>query len=115
MGNNIRKSKGYAFMAFRDAQTARLALRFLNNNPTVFGGTQRPIVEFTIEDKRMLRMQRDLYAAHAHKLTKVVDEQAAAKGAGKGKPLSASKEDQADDDDLVGKDKSNLNAKKINI
>merc|ERR1719316_1320224 len=44
------------------------ALEFLNDNPKVFGGERRPIVEFAIEDKRKLQMQKELYERHAHKL-----------------------------------------------
>jgi len=43
-------------------------LEHLNDNPQVFGGGKRPIVEFAIEDKRKLRMQEELYQKHAHKL-----------------------------------------------
>ena len=62
-----RRSKGYGFIAFKapqaeqsgllflalkDHDSAMKTLQFLNDNPKVFGGERRPIVEFTIEDKR---------------------------------------------------------------
>jgi len=66
--DNSRRSRGFGFIAFNDHQAALKVLEFLNNNPKVFGGTRRPIVEFAIEDKRKLRMQQDLYRKHAHKV-----------------------------------------------
>jgi len=63
-----RKSRGFGFIAFQDHASAGEVLKFLNNNPLVFGGTRRPIVEFAIEDKRKLRMQQDLYLKHGHKV-----------------------------------------------
>jgi RNA recognition motif-containing protein len=66
---NERRSRGFGFMAFEDHRSATTALELLNDNPSVFGGGKRPIVEFAIEDKRKLRMQEELYARHAHKLT----------------------------------------------
>ncbi|CAE6954803.1 Rbm28 [Symbiodinium natans] len=55
-----RRSKGYGFVTFKDHDAAMKALEFLNDNPTVFGGSRRPIVEFAVEDKRKLRMQEEL-------------------------------------------------------
>lgn len=51
-----RRSKGFGFIAFKDHDSAMRTLEFLNDNPTVFGGARRPIVEFAVEDKRKLRM-----------------------------------------------------------
>merc|ERR1719331_531808 len=83
---NERRLKGFGFIAFADHRSASAALELLNDNPEVFGGLNRPIVEFTIEDKRKLRMQEELYEKHAHKL---IGDQAKgsqdAKGKGKGK------------------------------
>merc|ERR1712060_591199 len=62
-------------------------LQYLNDNPQVFGGSRRPIVEFAIEDKRKLRMQEELYQKHAHKLaakTKSPNDTEGGKGDGKG-------------------------------
>jgi len=80
--NNERRSKGYGFITFKDHRSAMAALEHLNDNPDIFGGGKRPIVEFAIEDKRKLRMQEELYAKHGHKL--LVDKPTG-KGEGKGK------------------------------
>merc|ERR1712039_408181 len=68
MGDNERRSRGFGFIALKDHHAAMKTLEYLNDNPKVFGGTRRPIVEFAIEDKRKLRMQEELYQKHAHKL-----------------------------------------------
>lgn len=47
-------SKGYAFVTFAEHQSALNALRKLNNNPEVFKKDQRPIVEFSIENRKAL-------------------------------------------------------------
>merc|ERR1712048_22845 len=86
-GGTERRSKGFGFIAFKDHQSAMRTLEFLNDNPAVFGGGRRPIVEFAVEDKRKLRMQQELYAKHAHKLKpdlKDSGKDAAGKGKGKG-------------------------------
>ena len=44
-------------------------LEHLNDNESVFGKGRRPIVQFAIEDKRKLRMQRELFEKNAHKLS----------------------------------------------
>ena len=49
------KSKGLAFAEFDDHEHALCALRQLNNNPKPFGPDRRPIVEFAVEDARVLR------------------------------------------------------------
>ncbi|CAE7612497.1 unnamed protein product, partial [Symbiodinium sp. CCMP2456] len=65
-----RRSKGYGFVTFKDHDSAMKALEFLNDNPTVFGGSRRPIVEFAVEDKRKLRMQEELRQRYEEKLKK---------------------------------------------
>ncbi|CAE7476129.1 Rbm28 [Symbiodinium sp. CCMP2592] len=65
-----RRSKGYGFVTFKDHDSAMKALEFLNDNPTVFGGNRRPIVEFAVEDKRKLRMQEELRQRYEEKLKK---------------------------------------------
>ncbi|XP_067629700.1 RNA-binding protein 28 [Eurosta solidaginis] len=45
------KSKGFGFMSFSTHQEALIALRKLNNNPSIFGVQHRPIVGFSIEDR----------------------------------------------------------------
>ena len=48
-------SKGFGFVQFADHEHALLALRKLNNNPTVFSNAKRPIVEFSIESMFALK------------------------------------------------------------
>ena len=48
------KNKGFAFVEFSDHQMALGTLRSMNNNPDVFTKDQRPIVEFSIENKKVL-------------------------------------------------------------
>jgi len=57
------RGKGMAFAEFTDHEHALCALRTLNNSPAPFGADRRPIVEFAIDDARM--MQRRLRAAEA--------------------------------------------------
>uniref|UniRef100_A0A8D1GTJ4 RNA-binding protein 28 n=1 Tax=Sus scrofa TaxID=9823 RepID=A0A8D1GTJ4_PIG len=59
------QSLGYAFAEFQEHEHALAALRHINNNPEIFGPQKRPIVEFSLEDRRKLkikemRMQRSL-------------------------------------------------------
>lgn len=68
-----RRSCGFGFIMFKDNQSALRALEHLNDNPDIFGGGRRPIVEFAIEDKRKLRMQQELFQKHAHKLAQPQD------------------------------------------
>lgn len=48
-------SKGLGFVEFKEHQHAIVALRSLNNNPKVFKRDRRPIVEFAIENAKVLR------------------------------------------------------------
>mmetsp|Transcript_36848 Transcript_36848/g.84932 ORF Transcript_36848/g.84932 Transcript_36848/m.84932 type:complete len:905 (-) Transcript_36848:171-2885(-) len=77
---NVRKSRGFAFVTFKDHKWAMSTLLHLNNNPAVFGGKKRPIVEFAIEDKRKLQMQKELFQKHAHKLGAQAEADPGAKG-----------------------------------
>ncbi|XP_048465940.1 RNA-binding protein 28-like [Rhincodon typus] len=59
------RSLGYGFVEFTEHSHSLTALRSLNNNPDIFGPEKRPIVEFSLEDRRKLkikemRMQRNL-------------------------------------------------------
>ncbi|KAJ1961910.1 RNA recognition motif-containing protein [Dispira parvispora] len=47
-------SKGFGFVEFTQHAHALAVLRYLNNNPEVFGPKQRPQVEFAIENARIL-------------------------------------------------------------
>ncbi|XP_051007803.1 RNA-binding protein 28 [Acomys russatus] len=64
------QSLGYAFAEFQKHEHALRALRHINNNPDIFGTQKRPIVEFSLEDRRKLkvkelRIQRSLQKAGA--------------------------------------------------
>ncbi|XP_016386291.1 RNA-binding protein 28, partial [Sinocyclocheilus rhinocerous] len=56
-GQVIGKSLGYGFVAFKEHEHALQALRHLNNNPDIFGPQKRPIVEFSLEDGRKLKLK----------------------------------------------------------
>ena len=49
------RSRGMAFIDMAEHEHALYALRFLNNNPMLFGKERRPIVEFAISDARAVR------------------------------------------------------------
>jgi RNA recognition motif-containing protein len=52
---SLRRSRGFAFATFSNHELALKVLHYLNNNASVFGAKRRPIVTFSIEDKRALR------------------------------------------------------------
>lgn len=56
-GNSKGQSLGYAFVEFHDHEHALAALRHVNNNPELFGPQKRPIVEFSLEDLRKLKIK----------------------------------------------------------
>nr|XP_005609407.1 RNA-binding protein 28 isoform X2 [Equus caballus] len=51
------QSLGYAFAEFQEHEHALVALRHINNNPEIFGPQKRPIVEFSLEDRRKLKIK----------------------------------------------------------
>uniref|UniRef100_A0A8C0MWM9 RNA-binding protein 28 n=1 Tax=Canis lupus familiaris TaxID=9615 RepID=A0A8C0MWM9_CANLF len=51
------QSLGYAFAEFQEHEHALTALRHINNNPEIFGPLKRPIVEFSLEDRRKLKIK----------------------------------------------------------
>ncbi|XP_017125510.1 RNA-binding protein 28 [Drosophila elegans] len=51
------KSKGFGFLSFDTHQRALTALRKLNNNPSIFGTQNRPIVAFSIEDRAVHKIK----------------------------------------------------------
>jgi len=53
----LGKSKGFAFVEFTEHLDALTCLRNLNNNPEAFTDKKRPIVEFSIENMRALKIQ----------------------------------------------------------
>lgn len=86
-----RRSRGFGFIAMKDHASAMQVLEILNDNPAVFGGGKRPIVEFALEDKRKLRMQQELFERHAHKLDPNAKKPAEGQGSGAGQGKGASK------------------------
>lgn len=52
------RSRGFAFITFKDHKSALSSLHLLNNNNMVFGGNKRPIVEFVSDDTRKIFMQK---------------------------------------------------------
>uniref|UniRef100_A0A1A8PAD6 RNA-binding protein 28 n=1 Tax=Nothobranchius rachovii TaxID=451742 RepID=A0A1A8PAD6_9TELE len=56
-GQVTGQSLGYGFVQFRDHEQALSTLRYLNNNPNIFGPQKRPIVEFSLEDSRKLKLK----------------------------------------------------------
>uniref|UniRef100_A0A671YES0 RNA-binding protein 28 n=1 Tax=Sparus aurata TaxID=8175 RepID=A0A671YES0_SPAAU len=52
-------SLGYGFVQFQDHEHALGTLRHLNNNPVIFGPHKRPIVEFSLEDLKKLKMKEE--------------------------------------------------------
>merc|ERR1719192_2300002 len=53
-GGKKAPSKEYAFVSFEKHLNALEALRNVNNNPTIFTNDRRPIVEFSIENRKAL-------------------------------------------------------------
>ncbi|XP_028287295.1 RNA-binding protein 28 isoform X2 [Parambassis ranga] len=56
-GQVMGQSLGYGFVQFLDHDHALSTLRYLNNNPNIFGSHKRPIVEFSLEDSRKLKIK----------------------------------------------------------
>jgi nucleolar protein 4 len=52
--NGVGASKEFGFVSFVRHEDALAALRNLNNNPAVFGPERRPIVDFSIENRKAL-------------------------------------------------------------
>uniref|UniRef100_A0A3Q3WG31 RRM domain-containing protein n=1 Tax=Mola mola TaxID=94237 RepID=A0A3Q3WG31_MOLML len=56
-GRVMGQSLGYGFVQFKEHEHALATLRYLNNNPNMFGPNKRPIVEFSLEDSRKLKIK----------------------------------------------------------
>ncbi|BFZ09199.1 hypothetical protein BsWGS_12238 [Bradybaena similaris] len=54
----VGKSRGFAFCAFTQHEHALSALQHLNNNPDIFGDKKRPIVEFSLENRKALEAKQ---------------------------------------------------------
>ena len=50
----VAASKEYSFVSLAQHEHALLLLRNLNNNPNIFGADRRPIVDFSIENRKAL-------------------------------------------------------------
>jgi len=55
--SGVGRSLGYAFVNYSKHEHALFALRTLNNNPEIFDADRRPIVEFSLEDKRGIQIK----------------------------------------------------------
>lgn len=56
--NGNLRSKGFAFIECEEHDHAKALLNHLNNNTSVFGPNNKPIVEFSLEDHRKLRLKK---------------------------------------------------------
>eukprot|EP00003_Mantamonas_plastica_P029878 TRINITY_DN718_c0_g1_i7.p1 TRINITY_DN718_c0_g1~~TRINITY_DN718_c0_g1_i7.p1 ORF type:complete len:666 (+),score=302.70 TRINITY_DN718_c0_g1_i7:705-2702(+) len=72
--SKIGKSKGYGFIELDQHEHALKLLRHLNNNPNVLGANWRPIVEFSVEDKRALHILEQIKATKEKQRQKARDE-----------------------------------------
>ena len=53
----VGRSQGYGFVEFATHEAALGALRGTNNNPTLFPSKQRLMVEFAVEDSRVVKIR----------------------------------------------------------
>ncbi|XP_043944556.1 RNA-binding protein 28 [Protopterus annectens] len=67
--SGVARSLGYAFVEFQEPEHALKALRELNNDPEVFGPQKRPIVEFSLEDRRKLQIKANRAQRNLQKQT----------------------------------------------
>ncbi|CAJ1056855.1 RNA-binding protein 28 [Xyrichtys novacula] len=56
-GQVMGQSLGYGFVEFQEHEHALATLRYLNNNPNIFCPNKRPIVEFSLEDSKKLKIK----------------------------------------------------------
>jgi len=56
------KNKGSGFVEFKEHEHALLCLRAINNNPKTFRADRRPIVEFAVEDVRVIKKREAIKA-----------------------------------------------------
>ncbi|XP_051890152.1 RNA-binding protein 28 [Pristis pectinata] len=64
------QSLGYGFVEFMEHSHSLATLRYLNNNPELFGPEKRPIVEFSLEDRRKLKV-KEMRAQNSLKVQKL--------------------------------------------
>ncbi|KAF6215187.1 hypothetical protein GE061_009939 [Apolygus lucorum] len=53
----VGKSKGYGFVTYKKHEDALVALRRINNNPDLFSIHRRPIVAFSVENRKALNIK----------------------------------------------------------
>ncbi|KJE97589.1 hypothetical protein CAOG_09091 [Capsaspora owczarzaki ATCC 30864] len=58
--DGVGRSTGFGFTELRDHAHALAALRYLNNNPDIFGREKRPIVEFAVENQLALQKREQM-------------------------------------------------------
>merc|ERR1712083_354497 len=73
-GGKKAPSKEYAFVSFEKHLDALAALRNVNNNPTVFTKDRRPIVEFSIENRKALLARQKRLEKSREKNPNISDE-----------------------------------------
>ncbi|XP_018519394.1 RNA-binding protein 28 isoform X2 [Lates calcarifer] len=108
-GQLMGQSLGYGFVQFQDHEHALSTLRYLNNNPDIFGPHKRPIVEFSLEDSRKLkikelRQQKNKEFLQNHPVKGGAKPQSQAAGDGKG-PKKGGEKPQSSSE-LTGKEKA---------
>jgi nucleolar protein 4 len=72
MGDNER-SKGFGFVEFEDHDHALIGLREVNNSPKYFGEKRRLLVEFALEDKRVVEGRQKRLQVQQFKQKKLRD------------------------------------------
>ncbi|XP_077196714.1 RNA-binding protein 28 isoform X2 [Paroedura picta] len=85
-GKGQGQSLGYAFVEFQEHEHALTALRQVNNNPQLFGDQKRPIVEFSLEDRRKLKLKEQRAQHSLQKLRQKQASEGSKTGAGQAGP-----------------------------
>ncbi|EFX90388.1 CG4806-PA-like protein [Daphnia pulex] len=78
---NVHPSKGHGFVTFTKHEDALLALRNINNNPTLFSKDRRPIVEFSVENRAAVKAKMNRVQKSLENLKKGKDEKIASTNA----------------------------------
>jgi nucleolar protein 4 len=78
-------SKGFAFIEFKKPEFALKAIKLCNNDSKYFGGKFRPIVEFSLEDHRVLRIRKLKLARQKKKNLEKIGEKEKKEKIGRGK------------------------------
>lgn len=55
--NGIPRSKGFGFIDCFKHEIAKDLIELISNNSKVFGPKRKPVIEFALEDHRMLRIR----------------------------------------------------------